>query len=146
MNPEEMLREGVMLLEPVLGPAGLRFVLGSTGRGSGGAFASGAFIKEDRKLELHFRHSLGLVAYHVGAATLPHEEFVRAVRQGTERGRYPGVSSDPLQAFRDLRADLEDYGQVFLQGPAEDFLDLEAWVRANPLPQGFHRLQRGGAA
>jgi len=146
VNPEEVLREGVKLLEPVLGPAGFRFMLGSTGRGSGGAFASGAFVKGDRKLELHFRDSLGLVSYHIGTATLTHEEFVRAVHRGTGKGRYPGVSSDPLQAFHDLREDIEGSGRAFLQGPAEDFEALVAWVRANPLPEGFHRLWRGGAA
>jgi hypothetical protein len=57
----EILREGAAILAPVLEPHGFRFVLETEGRGSGGHFAAGAFVRGDRRLELHYRHALGLV-------------------------------------------------------------------------------------
>jgi hypothetical protein len=53
-------------LAEVLGPAGFEFIQMDEGVGIGGPFASGAFLKGDRRLEIHVRSSLSLVRYHVG--------------------------------------------------------------------------------
>ena len=36
--------------------------------------------------------------------------------------RYPGFSAEPLDAFRNLRDDLQDYCGEFLEGTAETFI------------------------
>jgi hypothetical protein len=80
VNPASELERGARELDHVLGPAGFRFVSTGSGQGSGGSFATGEFRKWRKRLELHFRFSLGLVRYRVSGLDLAHEEFVRAVR------------------------------------------------------------------
>jgi hypothetical protein len=145
VDPEQMLQEGVRILESVLVPAGFRFSAGPSGVGSGGRFASGVFVKGSRQLEVHFRHTLGLVTYQLGSASISHEDFMRAAQAGRSR-RYPGFSDDPLQGFRDLQYDLQQYGQVFLVGSDAELQGYFTWVMANPRPHGLSGLLRGGAA
>jgi hypothetical protein len=120
-------------------------VAGPSGVGSGGRFASGTFVKGTRQLELHFRHTLGLVTYHLGSASMSHEDYMRAAQAGRGR-RYPGFGDDPLQGFRDLQHDLEHHGQVFLRGSDAALQGYFTWVAANPRPHGLSGLPRGGAA
>lgn len=85
-------------------------------------YASTEFIRGDRRLEIHFRHSLGLVTYHVGSVSLSHEDYMWSVIGKRWASHYPGFSQDPLDGFRDLRQDLEQYGAVFLSGTDSEFL------------------------
>jgi hypothetical protein len=123
MNPEELLRSGCQLLDAVLVPHGFRFRVGSTGKGSGGHFAAGKFLRGDRALTLHFRWSLGLVSYSHGTVSASHEALVRALGVWKEAA-YPGFSDDPLDGFRHLAADLRRYLGVFLSGTDKELLDL----------------------
>jgi hypothetical protein len=118
VQPSEVLLEGVRLLEPVLAPHGVRFEFRGTGRGSGGDFAWGEFARGDRRLELHFMYSLGLVTYHVGEFQIAPEPYLRAL--GVPRGanRYPGFSDEPLDGFRGLAHDVGRFGGEFLSGDA----------------------------
>jgi hypothetical protein len=144
MSPDETLRAGASELGAALTPHGFHFVETGLGFGSGGHFASGEFRREDRRLELHLRHSLGLVAYHLRAETLTHADFVRAVRASEgirDRPRYPGFSEDPLDGFRHLRADLDRFGRTFTRGSAAEFAALVAWVRQHPAPTGLAALR-----
>jgi hypothetical protein len=98
-----------------------------------------------RRLELHFRYSLGLVRYHVDGQSLTHEELVRAVRTTNamqEEGQYPGFSDDSLDTFRRLRADLERFGSVFTSGTDEEFRVLKRWVDEHPKVSGFAAVAR----
>jgi len=144
MNPVETLLAGASEFGAVLTPHGFHFVETGSGRGSGGHFASGEFRRADRRLELHFRYSLGLVAYHLGSETLTHADYVRAVRASEgipDRPRYPGFSEDPLDGFRHLRPDLIRFGRVFTQGSSAEFAALVAWVRQHPAPTGLAALR-----
>ena len=144
MNPVEVLREGAMELASILGPDGFTFVETGSGPSSGGDYASGEFRREDRRLELHVRSSLGLVTYHVGEANLRHEDFARAVaatQQIEEPARYPGFSDQPLDGFLHLGADLIRFGHAFTKGTPEEFLALVAWVRQHPKATGLAGLQ-----
>jgi hypothetical protein len=108
MNAVETLRVGASKLGAVLTPHGFHFVETGSGLGSGGHFASGEFRREDRRLELHLRYSLGLVAYHMGADTPTNADHVRAVRASDgiqDLPQYPGFSEDPRDGFRHPRAD-----------------------------------------
>ncbi|HJX16012.1 MAG TPA: hypothetical protein VJ386_09780 [Candidatus Deferrimicrobiaceae bacterium] len=113
------------------------------GRSSGGESASGEYRRGNRRLELHFRWSLGLVTYHVGDISLSHEEYIRAVHgvvkiQG--KNAYPGFSQDPLDGFRHLREDLERFGDVVVKGSDDEFRSLKAWVDAHPKGKGMKGL------
>ena len=114
--PKDTLLDGVKILDPVLLPSGFRFQFQKEGRGPGGNFAWGAFVREDRRLELHFRHSLGLVRYHVGEQSASHESYMRELGMRNQC-RYPRFSDDPMAAFRDLAHDL-GFADDFLSGSA----------------------------
>jgi hypothetical protein len=115
MSPRELLAEGASLLEPVLKPHGFMFVFREEGRGSGGFFAVGDFVRDDRRLELHFRSSLGLVTYHIGTSRVSHNAYMKELGV-YERAAYPGFSEDPLDGFRHLADDLGRFAEDFLVG------------------------------
>jgi len=115
-RPKDALLDGAKILDLVLLPKGFRFQFREEGRGSGGNFAWGEFVREDRRLELHFRQSLGLVRYHVGDQSASHESYMRELGVWDQR-RYPGFSEDPAEAFHDLAHDL-GLAHDFLAGPA----------------------------
>jgi hypothetical protein len=139
----ERLERGVAQLAEVLGPAGFQFVETEEDVGSGGAYASGEFRRGDRRLELHFRSSLGLVRYHFGEESLSHQELVRGVRaleRISEEGEYPGFSDDPMAGFHHLRHDLDRFGGVFLHGGAKAFRALKKWLDKHPKKSGLAGL------
>lgn len=103
-------------------PYGFSGSITANGPSSGGEFASGEFRRGNRRLELHFRHSLGLVNYHLGSASIAHEDYMWAVLGQPSRSHYPGFSDEPLDAFHHLEEDLIEHGQDFLTGTDADFL------------------------
>jgi hypothetical protein len=124
---------------------GFEFIQSDEGVDSGGPFASGEFLRGDRRLELHVRSSLGLVRYHFGEESLSHGDLVRGVRalEGiSEEGEYPGFSTDPIPGCRHLRRDLERFGAIFLRGGAKAFRALNKWVSKYPKKSGFGGLGR----
>ena len=112
--------EGCRLIEPIMDANGFHWEAGRSGTASGGSFASGQYVKDDRRLELHFRRSLGLVIYHIGAVSLSHDAYMRHVA-GCTRAHYPGFSSDPLDGFVHLAHDLRNFGADFLSGSGQAF-------------------------
>ncbi len=143
MTPQEVLDRGLTELTPVLGPAGFEFIDTEGGFDSAGQFASGEFLRADRRLELNVRSSLSLVRYHIGEVTLSHEEFVHGVRglNGiAEKAEYPGFSNDPGAGFLHLRHDLERFGVVFLTGGARAFRALKKWLDKHPKKTGLAGL------
>lgn len=101
------LRAGVLILNDLLEPHEFVSLLTDAGIGSGGQYASAEFRRGNRRLELHFRFSLGLVTYHVESAALSHEDYMWSVLGKRWASYYPGFSEDPLDGFRHLRRDLE---------------------------------------
>lgn len=119
---------GIRILDETMRPFGFAFKPKWAGFGSGGYALSGLFqrrrfwqLRADRSLELHFRYSLGLVAYRVGKVSLSHEDYMWAVVGRRAATHYPGFSSDPRDGFRHLQADLVEHGSVFLSGSAAEF-------------------------
>ena len=128
-SPKETLAAGCAVLEPVLAAHGFAWVPGAAGHGSGGDFASGSYVRGTRRLELHFRHSLGLVTYHLGERSLDHEAYMRVAAGANGGNQYPGFSFDPIDGFRHLAHDLSKFCQSFLAGSDEDFNGIAS--RAN---------------
>jgi hypothetical protein len=130
-RPEETLRAGAAILDPVLKPSGFNFVLQWAGKGSGGQFAFGKYVRGDRFIELHYRHSLGLVTYHLGPDSLDHETYMRSLGI-VGQNAYPDFPETPLDSFRSLAKDLERYCGDFLSGDGRQFREFAAMLRENP--------------
>lgn len=124
LHPKEALIKGAHILESVLGPKGFQFHFRGEGKGSGGNFAWGEFVRGERKLELHFRFSLGLVSYHVADQGASHGAYMAELGV-SDKCRYPGVSEDPEAAFSDLAHDLA-FADDFVSGSAEVLLAAAA--------------------
>jgi hypothetical protein len=122
----EILRQGAELLAQELGRHGFAFQFGGSEQSSGGDFAFGNFLRAEWRLELHFRYSLGLVAYHFGSLTLSHEDYLWSVLGSRGQGQYPGFSDEPLDAFRHLASDLRTHCGAFISGDASEFGRLVA--------------------
>lgn len=112
----EIFKRGTQIIAPLLERHSFARENSVFGRSSGGDFASATWARGPRRLELHFRNSLGLVRYHAGEESISHEDYMWAVTGRRWATEYPGFSADPLDGFRHLRADLEDYALVFLDG------------------------------
>ncbi len=102
-------------------PAGFAFASGSTGKGSGGAFASASYVRDNRRLDFSYRWALGAVEYHIGESILKHPSYMRLL--GVYRdSEYSRFSRDvALAGFEALRHDLEHFGYDFLAGPGKEF-------------------------
>ena len=122
IDHERTLFQGTELLKPLFSEYGFVFVQLGKGESSGGWFGSAEFRRGDRRFEFHFRYSLGMVNYHLGTESISHQEYMCSVLGKPNMSRYPGFSSEPLDAFRDLRVDLENYCIEFLEGTNETFL------------------------
>jgi len=119
-SPDELLEAGRIILDPILTKHGFRWVAERSGHSSGGNFASGAYLRHTRRLELHFRYSLGLVSYFLGDSQVSHADYMRVAVSPGWRAAYPGFSQDPLDGFRHLAVDLAEHATAFLSGTDEE--------------------------
>ena len=77
MTPEEAIEAGRKILDQVMVAAGFAFLLGPSGKGSGGHFASASYFKDDRRLVFSYRWALGAVEYYMGEEGLDHNSYMR---------------------------------------------------------------------
>jgi hypothetical protein len=139
-QPMEILLEGRRAIDPVLTEHGFTFQQGSQGTGSGGKSASRAYVNGNRKLEVHYRFSLGLVTYHFDKTSLDHTSYMGVLLGDKGGNKYPGFSDDPLAAFESLAYDLEHFATAFLERNFEEFARIVATAEEwNKIP-GFARL------
>jgi hypothetical protein len=140
MSPIKILRGGRAILDAVMHRHGFSFKDGSAGPSSGGPYASGVYVGGNRKLEIHFRHSLELVTYHFVETSLDHESYMRSLLGTNAGNRYPGFSEDPLDAFRGLACDLGNFATAFLNGNFEEFARCANAADERKKTSGFARL------
>ena len=140
MNALETFRTGCKILDEIMNPHGFFLVEGDSGQSSGGNFASGEYVKGDRRLEIHFRYSLGLVTYHIGSLSLTHDAYMRALLGKNGGNKYPGFSNDPMDGFRHLRSDLSRFCGDFLSGSGEEFERCVAKAQEREKIKGFKAL------
>ncbi|MDD4892152.1 MAG: hypothetical protein PHU85_19690 [Phycisphaerae bacterium] len=142
-DPREQLLAGAVILEPAMGPAGFKFQLDATGRGSGGDFATGSFVRGDRRLELHYRWGLGIVVYHVGEWTLDHRSYMKLLDVDLESEFRSSSLDKTLDGFERLKKDLQRFGADFLNGDASQFRKLAEQLKDNPqIFSGFGALNK----
>ncbi len=128
IRPTDSLIEGSKVIQQLIGPLGFQFQYQDQGQGSGGAFAWGEFVRDDRRLEIHFRHTLGLVSYHIGDESASHKAYMSELGVW-EQCLYPGFSEDPITTFHELAHDL-GYAGDFLSGSG-DLLRMAAAKEAS---------------
>ncbi len=114
-----MLRAGCKILDAVMMPHGFTFIEGLSAKGSGGHFASGDYVRDERRLGLSFRFSLGLVFYRINTLWATHDFYMKELLNSKGGNKYPGFSEDPLDGFRHLAYDLENFADDFLSGSGE---------------------------
>ncbi|HEV2304033.1 MAG TPA: hypothetical protein VGR93_00810 [Candidatus Acidoferrales bacterium] len=124
LSPKDALIDGARILGGLLFKKGFEVRFRGAGKSSGGDFAWGEFFRADRRLELHFRASLGLVRYHVGDQSASHEFYMRELGV-LDQCRYPTFSNDPMSAFEGLLHDL-GFADDFLDGSAEKLREAAA--------------------
>jgi len=127
-GPEARLRAGAAAIARVLTPYGFRFEFRESGSSGGGPFASGEFVRGDRRLELHVRDNLGLVRYHLGSHSASHEYYMKELGEWP-RCDYPGFPNDPIDPFERLAHDLKFAGE-FVSGDARLLLRASEIERA----------------
>ena len=130
-DSRDVLGQGAEILRPTLEPHGFAFRIERAERSSGGPFAQGAFISRQKRLELHYRWSLGLVSYHVGRRSLSHDDYMRSLRVKRD-AEYPGFSDEPLDAFRHLASDLVKFCQDFVRGDGAQIRRFADEIENNP--------------
>ncbi len=140
MNALETFRAGCKILDEVMNPHGFFLVEGLSGKSSGGNFASGEYVRDDRRLEIHFRFSLGLVTYHLGSLSLAHDSYMRALLGKNGGNQYPGFSDDLLDGFRHLSYDLSHFCEDFLSGSGEEFARCVIKAAEQEKVKGFKAL------
>ena len=134
-----ILKEGRTYIDPIMESNGFSWVSGFSGKSSGGFSDSGVYVKDDRRVELHFRWSLGLVTYHIGDIQISHEDYMLYVA-GKGKASYPGFSKDPIDGFKHLAEDLQKYGHDFLSGSGAKLLEAIKNKNERSKLSGFQRL------
>ncbi len=76
-----------------------------------------------RAVELHYCFSLYKVVYQIDEYEIDHETYVDSVSSKKGR-RYPGYNEDQIDGFRDVIADLQEFGSGFFSEDLERFREL----------------------
>lgn len=126
MGRETTLRDGVRVLDPVMGSAGFRRELVHDGH-----YQCVQYRRRGRVLELHFSDSLRLVSQRLDDLTVMHDDFMRALL-GPAGGHWPARSDDPLEDFHCLRMDLEHHCSDFLRGRGREWREVAERALRDP--------------
>lgn len=132
--PENYLNDGASILSTYLRPLGFKFEFLGTGNGSGGEYAFGHFIKigrffsKTKRIELHFRGSLGFVTYFNGDLEISHTDYIDLVDKHGQN-KYPNFSENPLDAFHCLLWDLQNLLNDFTENNAKVFRQKSSQIK-----------------
>jgi hypothetical protein len=129
MDPKDILKEGRKILDPIMSKNGFSFKITNSGSSSGGNFVACEYRKGDKRLEFHVRYNLGLVTYNMGGVELTHSDYMRLKNA---HNKYPGFSNNPVDGFRDLGFDLENFCLDFIVGKGDELLRLSKTFQENP--------------
>jgi arsenate reductase len=111
----DLLTEGSALLADVLSAHGFKRQEVREEKVEGRPAATTRFARRGRALELRVRSGVTIAAYAAGGRHLLHPDYMERLGVAGLM-RYPGLSKDPLDTFRRLRADVIRFGRPFLTG------------------------------
>ena len=111
----ELLEQGAQILEGALRAHGFKF--GGVREETTGhrAVAVGHYTRRGRSLELQVRSGVSIALYAARQRQMLHPDYMECLG-ATAAMRYPGLSKDPLDSFRRLRADVVRFATPFLTG------------------------------
>jgi arsenate reductase len=111
----ELVDSGSLLLDDVMRAHGFKRETVRAEEAGGRETAKARFGRRGRAFELQVRTGVTIATYEAGSKRILHPDYMQ--RLGVESlMRYPGLSKDPLDAFRRLRADLIRLAGPFLSG------------------------------
>jgi arsenate reductase (thioredoxin) len=110
-----LLEEGAHLLDDVMGAHGFRLGSVRDEETAGRKQATARFERRGRSFELQVRSGVTFASYAAGEHRLLHPQYMERLGVAGLM-RYPGLSKDPLDAFRRLRADVVRFASPFLTG------------------------------
>ena len=113
----ELLEEGAGILKDVLGAHGFKLAPSrdTKPKPEHRAPATARYARRGRAIEFQVRSGVTTATYTAGGKRLLHPDYMEQLGVA-ELMRYPGLSKDPLDAFRRLRADLIHFARPFLTG------------------------------
>jgi hypothetical protein len=84
-----------------------------------------AYGNGHRRVTLHYQYSLFDVSYHIDDFAIDHKSYMDALGK-SGIGQYPGFNENQVDGFRDVIADLRQFGLDFLTAESSDFRALAA--------------------
>lgn len=110
-----LLTAGARILEDAFRPHGFKFSGVREEKADHRGVAVAQFARRGRSLELQVRSGVGIALWAAGDRRMLHPDYMECLGASAAM-RYPGLSRDPVDAFRRLRADMARFAQPFLTG------------------------------
>jgi len=120
-DPKSELEAGIVILDPALLPHGFIFHFQNSGRGSGGNFAWGKYVRGDRSLDLHHGWGLGIIQYNIADLSIDHSAYLKSLGVDNESDLLSTPLESGLDRYHALRSDLENFCSDFVTGPATEW-------------------------
>jgi arsenate reductase len=111
----ELVAQGADLVRDVMQKHGFKADAVRDAKVEGRIAAQTRFRRRGRAIELATRTGIVIVTYAAGGRRLLHPDYMERLGVAGLM-RFPGLSKDPLDAFRRLRTDLIRFGSRFLAG------------------------------
>ena len=114
-SDRELLESGAQILGGLFRAYGFKFEGVQEDKSGHRHLVRGRFARRGRAVELQVKSGVVNADYRAGDRSIRHPDYMDALGASGAM-RYPGLSKDPLDAFRRLRADLIRHGAPFLSG------------------------------
>jgi len=114
-SDRELLESGVRILEGIFKAYGMKFEGVHEEKSGDRHLIRGRFARRGRAVELQVKSGVVIAEYQASDRSMRHPDYMEALGASAAM-RYPGLSKDPLDAFRRLRADLICQASPFLTG------------------------------
>jgi arsenate reductase len=114
-SDRELLESGARILEGMFKAYGMKLEGVREEKSGHRHLVRGRFARRGRAVELQVKSGVVIAEYQAGDRSMRHPDYMEALGASAAM-RYPGLSKDPLDAFRRLRADLIRHAGPFLSG------------------------------
>ena len=112
-SDRELLESGARILGGMFKAYGMKFEGVHEEKSGHRHLVRGRFTRRGRAVELQVKSGVVIAEYQAGDRSIRHPDYMEALGASAAM-RYPGLSKDPLDAFRRLRADLIRHASPFL--------------------------------